>query len=88
MELIYLVLLLCAVIALNWRFLGLHRLGRGGRLRAPLLGLGKPCHWKLDPTRKDGALKRYVCATCGVDAYTAKDQPPRKCLRSARPSSL
>lgn len=80
MELIYLVLLLAALLAMNWRFLGMHRLfSRSG---------GAPgCRWKRDPTREASASARFVCARCGAEAYRADGAAPRVCLRGARPLS-
>lgn len=88
MHLVYLILLLAAVIAMNWRFLGLHKAFGGGAGGRPRLGFGKPCRWKRDPTRKGQDLERYVCSVCGVDAYTAEGRPPRQCKRNLRESAL
>ena len=86
MHLVYLVVLLCALVAMNWRFLGLDKVfGGGGSGR---LSFGKPCRWKRDPTRKSEHLDRYVCTACGVDAYSSDGSPPRQCKRNLRPGSL
>lgn len=86
MELMYLIMLLLCVVALNWRFLGLDRAFGfgGGRRDEGLFPWGKSCSWKRDPTQKDQGRHRYVCRHCGADAFTETGRPPERCLRQAR----
>lgn len=79
MHAIYLIVLLIAVLALNWRRLGLHRIASFG---------GRACRWKRDGSRQGASLTRYVCATCGVDAYTSDGRAPRQCKRAYRDGGL
>lgn len=96
MELIYLIVLLAALLAMNWRFLGLDQLFGGGRRRraprgpGPVLRrlFGPACRWRPDPMKKHDKLKRYVCAECGADAFTSDGGPPRVCRRSTRTARL
>lgn len=88
MELVFLILLLCVLLVFNWRFLGFDKLLGGGGRRATSGVWGKPCRWRRDASQKGGSLTRYVCAECGVDAYTSEARAPRRCLRGARPGSL
>ena len=46
------------------------------------------CPWKRDAFRPETRFRRWVCATCGVDAYTVTGRPPRECKRASRPSGL
>lgn len=71
MELTYLIVLLCALVAMNWRFLGFDR-----------LVASKPqCRWTLDAEPRDDGLQRFVCQRCGSDAHTADGRPPNRCQR-------
>lgn len=89
MHLTYLIVLLLAVLVLNWRFLGLDRLfGVGRRPSQDLFPWGKSCRWRLDPTQKGQERQRYVCRHCGADAFTTDGRPPRNCMRAARPTGL
>lgn len=47
------------------------------------------CRWIPDrlQQKRDG-LKRWICAECGVDAYTTGRRPPRECKRALRPPPL
>ncbi len=54
-------------------------------LRRP--GSGR-CHWRRAAQRPETALRRWVCADCGVDAWSAGRSPPRECKRSLRPAAL
>lgn len=90
MHLTYLIVLLLAVLVLNWRFLGLDRVfgWGGGRRSDDLFPWGKSCRWRLDPTRKGAGRQRYVCRECGADAFTEDGRPPKTCQRAARPTGL
>ena len=79
MQLLYLLLLLAALIALNWRFLRLDRLMERitGRF-------GRPCRWRLDPTMRGGSYGRYQCMACGAEAYTSNGRAPGACKRETR----
>ncbi|WP_299403479.1 hypothetical protein [uncultured Roseobacter sp.] len=37
------------------------------------------CRWREDRTGDRGNLRKYKCATCGAEAYTAQKGPPRDC---------
>lgn len=85
MHLVYLIMLLLCVVALNWRFLGLDRLfGFGGGASEGLFPWGKSCNWKRDPSRKGDGRERFVCRHCGADAFTDTGRPPERCMRQAR----
>ena len=75
---LYLIILLLFLIIANWRYLGLHKV-----FGHPLDRMQR-CRWKLDPVTKHDQLKRYTCATCGVDAYSSGDLEPRVCRRNDR----
>ncbi|MCI4661106.1 MAG: hypothetical protein MRY63_04695 [Neomegalonema sp.] len=81
MELIFLLILLIAVLYGRRRMLGLE--GFFNRLLSGRLLSGRACKWRRDPTRRLGEQQRYVCATCGVDAYSARGAP-RQCKRNLR----
>ena len=37
------------------------------------------CRWRQERSGDRGALRKYRCATCGAEAYTASDGPPETC---------
>lgn len=37
------------------------------------------CRWREDRTGDRGALRKYRCAACGAEAFTAEKGPPRQC---------
>ncbi|TMM51895.1 hypothetical protein FDT80_12685 [Sulfitobacter sabulilitoris] len=39
----------------------------------------RACRWRADRTGDKGALRKYRCAACGAEAFTATDGPPRDC---------
>lgn len=69
MQLVYLILLLMALIALNWRFLGFDK----------LFGARRRCRWMTDRRMQGGQYGRYVCDECGAEAFTSTGRPPRDC---------
>lgn len=71
-QLVYLIVLLAALIAMNWRFLGLDKLF--GRER-------RPCRWRADPSMQGGRFGRYLCETCDAEAFTSNGRAPRECRR-------
>ena len=79
MPALYLILLLALLIIFNWRYLRLDRVFGS-------LGIGKRCKWRQDPVKKHDLLQRYICTTCGVDAFTSDGNPPRVCRRNSRQS--
>lgn len=82
MKALYLILLLAALIALNWRFLGLDQVfGRifGGVFGPAPFGQRRPCRWAADQAMQGGRYGRYVCAACGAEAFTSNGRPPRDC---------
>lgn len=79
MQLLYLVLLLAALIAMNWRFVGFDRLFRS-RDRAVDAA---PCVWRMDPTRSGKARQIWVCARCDAEAETTTRRRPTVCRAPA-----
>lgn len=71
-QLAYLVVLLCALVALNWRFLGFDRLIGGAR---------RPCRWSLVRPAGDDEYALFQCAKCGEQAHTRDGQEPNRCMR-------
>ncbi|MGB7241351.1 MAG: hypothetical protein WBC93_04590 [Sulfitobacter sp.] len=39
----------------------------------------RKCRWRADRTGDRGALKKYRCAACGADGFTATGNPPIDC---------
>lgn len=39
----------------------------------------RKCRWRADKTGDRGALRKYHCAACGAESFTAKPGPPREC---------
>lgn len=37
------------------------------------------CRWRKDSMKDRDTLHFYHCVTCGAEAYTATDGPPRDC---------
>ncbi|WP_299674070.1 hypothetical protein [uncultured Roseobacter sp.] len=37
------------------------------------------CRWREDRTGNRGALRKYKCAACGAEAFTATKGPPDSC---------
>ena len=86
MHLVFLIAVLAALVAMNWSYLGFDRLfgGKGG---AKLFSSTR-CVWRKDPRRKGENLERWVCTTCGVDAYSGTGGPPNECKRQFRDGRL
>lgn len=80
MKALYLILLLAALIAMNWRFLGLDQIFQRIFGAAPL-GRRRPCRWAADQRMQGGRYGRYVCAACGAEAFTSTGRPPPDCRR-------
>lgn len=51
-------------------------------------GPSQKCRWKIDKTRPQDTLTRYVCQECGVDAYTSDARPPKNCKKQFRTGQL
>jgi hypothetical protein len=37
------------------------------------------CRWREDRTGDRGSLRKYKCAACGAEAFTAEKGTPRRC---------
>jgi hypothetical protein len=37
------------------------------------------CRWRADSTGDRGTLRKYRCAACGAEAFTAEKGAPRRC---------
>ncbi len=37
------------------------------------------CRWRADRSGDKGALRKYRCAACGAEAFSATGGPPRDC---------
>ena len=46
------------------------------------------CRWRADTTGNKGSLRKYQCAACGAEAFTASKGPPATCKRGLGNSSL
>jgi hypothetical protein len=46
------------------------------------------CRWREDRTGDRGALRKYRCAACGAEAFTATKGPPQSCKRGLSAGSL
>ncbi|MFT3973455.1 MAG: hypothetical protein QM699_08400 [Amaricoccus sp.] len=46
------------------------------------------CRWKRGGFRHGTNLRHWICADCGVDAYTTTDRVPKECKRALRPVGL
>jgi hypothetical protein len=57
-------------------------------LRALLRRRARRCPWRRDALRAGTRLERWVCADCGVDAFTADGRPPKECKRALRSARL
>lgn len=44
------------------------------------------CRWREDRRGDKGRLRKYICAACGAEAFTATDGPPERCLADHPPS--
>ncbi|MCI4666067.1 MAG: hypothetical protein MRY74_15230 [Neomegalonema sp.] len=87
MQAVFLIAVLIALLAMNWTYLGLDKIfrrkpGGGGIFSATA------CRWRKDPRRTGGELDRWICAKCGVDAYTATGRAPDGCKRHLRSGGL
>lgn len=40
----------------------------------------RDCRWRADRSGDRGELRKYRCAACGAEAFTATTGPPEKCL--------
>lgn len=43
------------------------------------------CRWREDRTGDRGSLRKYKCAACGAEAFTAQKGPPRDCKSDLPP---
>jgi hypothetical protein len=60
----------------------------GGLLSSASARRSGGCRWRMDK-RRDGVIStRWTCTTCGVEAYTQGDRPPKECKRALRPASI
>lgn len=46
------------------------------------------CRWRMDKRRNSVISTRWTCTSCGVEAYTQGNKPPRECKRALRPASI
>lgn len=46
------------------------------------------CRWREDRSGDKGALRKYRCAACGAEAFTASKGVPQSCKRGLGNSSL
>jgi len=46
------------------------------------------CRWREDRTGDRGALRKYRCAACGAEAFTATKGPPQSCKKGLGGGSL
>ncbi len=46
------------------------------------------CRWKKDRNGGRGSLNRFVCKTCGVDAFVKGNKPPRECKKITKHVTL
>ncbi len=68
--LIFLVVLLVAVLAMNWRFL------KGG------LGFsGSACNWSRIVGRDQGARRAWFCTSCRREEWVEGSDPPPECSK-------
>lgn len=88
MYLVYLTLLLAAVLAMNWSFLGFDRLFGGRRDGGAAPRARSTCKWKRDPMQKDGKYDRWICTKCGVDYFSTSGRAPDTCKRHLRDPGL
>lgn len=45
-------------------------------------GQGRKCRWSRAPdTHRTSHLERWLCESCGVDAYSTDGRPPKECKR-------
>ena len=42
------------------------------------------CRWRAEKSGDMGSLRKYRCALCGAEAFTAKDGPPETCRDPTR----
>lgn len=75
MGLTYLVLLLCALIIFNWRFIGLDRVFGGGDG-----GGRRPCRWSRTAEATSDAPAAWRCEACGAEVGTTDGRQPSRCV--------
>ncbi len=46
------------------------------------------CRWREDRTGDKGSLRKYRCAACGAEAFTATKGPPQSCKKGLSGSTL
>nr|WP_298914702.1 hypothetical protein [uncultured Roseobacter sp.] len=44
------------------------------------------CRWREDRSGDRGSLRKYRCAACGAEAFTATKGPPRDCKSDLPPA--
>jgi len=49
---------------------------------------GQECIWREDRLRKTATSTRWICSTCGIDAYTQDGRPPKECKRDLGTAAL
>ena len=42
------------------------------------------CRWRADRAGDRGVLRKYKCAYCGAEAFTATEGPPQDCKSDLR----
>jgi len=48
----------------------------------------RPCRWSPEGGPEATRLTRWVCAACGVEAFTTGSRAPRECKRGLRGPAL
>jgi hypothetical protein len=62
---------------------------RAGRSASALPWTRRGCRWRVDKRRNPAvSLRRWVCADCGVEAYSADGKAPKECKRALRDARL
>lgn len=46
------------------------------------------CRWRADRNGNKGSLRKYHCATCGAEAFTASKGTPTHCKRQVGKGGL
>lgn len=49
---------------------------------------GQDCIWREDRLRKGATSTRWICSTCGIEAYTRDGRPPKACKRDPGAATL
>lgn len=49
---------------------------------------GAACRWKADADGDKGSLRKFRCATCGAEAFTATKGLPSRCFKGQKKGGL